>query len=71
MNCEKFLALEETAKAFFIGSLVHVCSSDNALFESAQELIKIGERKGLFERTTIMPHIQPIDNDTNTNGVHS
>lgn len=60
MNCDKFLELEETAKAFYIGSLIHACQSDNALFEAGQELIKLGERKGLFERTTIMPHL-PVD----------
>lgn len=53
MNCESFLALPEYKKAEYCAKLIHACTSDNALFKNGDDLIKLGERKGLFEGVKI------------------
>ena len=66
MNCQKYLDLDPVSQSLYIGSLIHVCMSDDSLFESGNELIRLGTRKGLFDRTTILPHLNQNPDATNT-----
>lgn len=66
MNCEDFLKMEEYEKAEYAAKLLHVCTSDNALFKSGEELIKLGERKGLLDKVKIGREVnQSLNTDTN------
>lgn len=55
MNCPKFQALNGIEKSMFIGELVHAAQSDDALFEIAEDIIRMGALKGLFEKVTFLP----------------
>jgi len=62
MNCEKFMELDNVEQSLYVGQIVHSCISNNEIFEMGKKIIELGHLKGLFERTTIMPHVsQPKD----------
>ena len=53
MNCEKYMALEPTEQAIFIGKLVHAVQNSNPLFLYANTLIESAERIGMFDKVKI------------------
>lgn len=53
MNCGNFLNLDPVEQSQYVGQLVHVCMSDDKLFDLGKELIHMGLMKGLFERVKI------------------
>jgi hypothetical protein len=61
MICEEFEKLTPKEKTEFIGQVVHSIQSDSALYCMGQEIIRLGQIKGLFEGVTILP------NDIETN----
>lgn len=55
MVCQSFEELTPKEKTEFIGEVVHAAISDEALYSMAQEIIRIGKIKGLFDRVKICP----------------
>jgi len=53
MNCEAFLKLDPVAQSLYMGSLIHVCISDDSLYELGKELIVQGTARGLFDKVKI------------------
>lgn len=56
MKCEKYMALGDLDKAHYLASLIHVCESDNELFEKGMNLIEEGREKGLFKNLKLGYH---------------
>lgn len=52
MICQKFEALSHYEKVQFLGKLTHASQSDDVLFEIANEIIRQGEIRGLFEKVS-------------------
>lgn len=53
MNCEKYLSLLPKEKMEMIGKIVHGLQSDNEIFNKVEALIKLAEKKKLFEGVVI------------------
>ena len=54
-NCEKYIELTPVEKARYIGELLHVCQSDDTMYQLGLKLIEQGKFKGLFEGVEILP----------------
>lgn len=54
MICQKFEALSHYEKVQFLGKLTHASQSDDVLFEIANEIIRQGEVRGLFEKVSFL-----------------
>lgn len=65
MNCNKYLELTPFEKAKYMASLIHVCQSNDDLFNEGLEMIKAGEEIGLFNGITILPDLNKVTNETN------
>lgn len=63
MLCDKYMRLSPQERSLFIGNLLHAAQSDDNIFQSAEELINLAERKGLFDGVTIMPEREIINNE--------
>lgn len=50
MICDKYDSLSHYDKVQFMGKLCHAAQTDDVLFTMAQELIKLGEQRGLFDK---------------------
>lgn len=61
MICQPFEELTPKEKTEYIGQVVHAIQSDPSLFAMGQEIIRLGQLRGLFEGVTILPE----DNKTN------
>lgn len=68
MNCDNYQMLLPKEKIELVGKLIHAIQSDNEIFNRAEALIKLAEKKKLFEGVKINPAPQP-DNETNTNNL--
>jgi hypothetical protein len=55
MICDKYEALSPKGKVILIGELLHAVQSDSHLFDIANEIIKQGKLRGVFEGVTILP----------------
>lgn len=55
MNCELYQKLSHKERVEMVGKIVHAMQSDDSLFCHVSDLIKIAERKGLFEDVVINP----------------
>jgi hypothetical protein len=63
MNCEKYLKLTPLERSMKIGMVIHCLQNDNALFDTCEEIIKLGNLKGLFDNVTF----HPTGTETRTN----
>lgn len=54
MICQKFEALSHYEKVQFLGKLTHASQSDDVLFEIANEIIRQGEQRGLFDKVSFI-----------------
>lgn len=55
MNGIHYINLTPKEKSEFVGQLVHSCQSDENLFSMGEEIIKLAQRRGLFENVVFNP----------------
>jgi hypothetical protein len=66
MICSNYELLTHSEKVQFMGKLCHASQSDDSLFEIAQEIIRLGEVRGLFDNVKILPDHEPTDTGIST-----
>lgn len=59
--CEKYFNLTPIERVSLVGELVHAIQSDNALLSMAEDIIKLGVAKGIFDDTIINPETPKND----------
>jgi hypothetical protein len=61
MICKKYEALSPNERVLLIGKIVHLVQNSNAVFITAERIIKKYEDAGAFDNVTILPENIPIE----------